>query len=160
MYSCVLSKPWVTIISYVFLCFVQTLGYNYFFQQSPCLCYSLSNCVLLFFSYDSPQLLLFFTCLLLQWSNFHYRITELEGLGYYTVFFKVFCGLNLLLIMPVKYLLAQNTKCFLLKSSELKERKLFSTPQRLCLCQRRRKSCYSESYEGIQESGNTGPHTF
>jgi len=51
-------------------------------------------------------------------------------------------------------------KCFLLKSCKLKEIKLFSTPQKPCLCQRRRKSCPCESYEGIQGSGNTGPQTF
>ena len=137
MYSCVLSK---------------NLGYIYsFYNLHVCftICPSVSCCFSHMFRFS-----------LLEWSNFHYLVTQLEGLQYYIVFIKGFCGLNVLLIMPAKYLLAQNTECFLLKSCKLKERKLFSTPQRPSLCQRRRKSCSSESYEHIEGTGNTGPQIF
>ena len=46
--------------------------------HSLCLFENLSKYILLFFSYILSALLLFFLRLLLYWSNFHYRVTELE----------------------------------------------------------------------------------
>ena len=54
--------------------------------QTLCL-YNLCKCVLLFFTYVSSLLLLFFLCLLLQWSDFHYLIIKLEGLVYCLILF-------------------------------------------------------------------------
>jgi hypothetical protein len=55
--------------------------------QSPCFLYNLSMCILLFFSYISSLLLLFFWSILLLWSNFQYHISELEGIVYCIVLF-------------------------------------------------------------------------
>ena len=47
---------------------------------------------------------------MLQWSSFHYRITTLEGLvvlnNFILVFFKVFCDLNILLLIVNSYLIS------------------------------------------------------
>ena len=88
-----------------FLCvpvFCLKLGLYLFILLSLCLFFNLSNCILLFVSYISSLLLLFFLRLLLLWSNFHYRMTEVEGLVYFVlVFFRVCCGINILLILAV-----------------------------------------------------------
>jgi hypothetical protein len=63
--------------------------------QTLCLFYNLSKCILLFFTHISSLLLLFFLCLLLQWSDFHYLITAgRAGMlsNYILVFFKVLCA--------------------------------------------------------------------
>jgi len=74
--------------------------------QSLCLFYNQSKCSLLFFSHISSLLLLFLLSLLLYWSNFlslPYNTAGRVGVFYsfILVFVKVFCGLNILLIMPV-----------------------------------------------------------
>jgi hypothetical protein len=57
------------------------------------------------FSCISSLPLLLFLRLLPYRSNFHYRITKVEGLVYFMilffVFLRVFCGLKTLFIMPV-----------------------------------------------------------
>ena len=91
------------------LVFCPKLGLYLFLLQSLCLFCNISKCILLFFLYMSSPLLLFFLRLLLEWSSVDYRETELEGpiycsvfyCLYFTVFVKVFYGLNILFIMSV-----------------------------------------------------------
>ena len=87
-YSCLLVCSCLVLVVILFICCNQFLIYSRILHKTQvifssfavCLFYNLSKCILLLFSLISSLLLLFFLLLLLEWSNFHYRITEVEGL--------------------------------------------------------------------------------